>query len=431
MTETQFADTTINFERSVLDNGLRVLTSTLPHTNAVSINFLFGAGSRYETDDIAGASHLFEHMLFKGTESRPTPREISEVVEGVGGALNAFTDREITGYWCRLARPHYENGVELLADMVQNSLLRQEDIDREKQVVYEEIRATNDSPAGKAGMVLEDALWPEQPLGRDVAGTVESVGAIDRDAMIDYLHTQYVASNTVISVAGNIQHEDIVRQIDDLMGGLNDGTPLPMAEFVDNLEGPIARLETRPTEQVHVAIGMHGLSMNDKDRHALALLSVILGESMSSRLFEEIREKRGLAYDIHSSAHTMSDTGVMVVESGIDPVRVKDALPVIMEEIGKMRDGVTDRELTQAKELSKGRMLLRMEESRAVANFLGGQELIKGEVRTIEQVVADLDAVQNDDIVRAAKRVLRPEKMALSMVGPFDDPEPFRAAMKF
>lgn len=431
MTENSSSNTTLIFERSVLDNGLRVLTSTLPHTNAVSINFLFGAGSRYESDDIAGASHLFEHMLFKGTESRPTPREISEVVEGVGGTLNAFTDREMTGYWCRLARPHYRDGISLIADMVQNSLLRQSDIDREKQVVYEEIRASNDSPASRTGMILEEILWPDQPLGRDIAGTVESVGAISREAMLDYLHTQYVASNTVVAVAGNIQHEDVVEQLEEVISSLPDGKPFSMTPFVDNLDGPTARIETRPTEQAHLAIGMHGLSMNDDDRHALGLLSVILGESMSSRLFEEIREKRGLAYDIHSSVHAMSDTGVMVVESGIDPARVEAALPVIVEEVAKIREGVTEKEFNQAKELSKGRMLLRMEESRVVSGFLGGQELLKGEVRTVEQVIADMDAVQIDDLPRVANKVIKPGKMALSLVGPFENPEPFENAMKF
>ena len=419
------------FERTVLGNGLRVLTSTLPHTNAVSMNFLFGAGSRYESDEIAGASHLFEHMLFKGTKARPTPREVSEVVEGVGGALNAFTDRELTGYWCRIAKPHYREGIDLLCDMVRNSLMRQKDIDREKQVVYEEIRSTNDSPAGRAGMILEEILWPDQPLGRDVAGSVESVGAISREAMLEYLHTQYVASNTVIAIAGNILHLDVVHQLEDLMGDLPDGTPLPMSRFEDNLTGPVARVENRPTEQAHLAIGLHGLSMSDDDRHALGLLSVILGESMSSRLFEEIREKRGLAYDIHSGVHALSDTGLIVIESGIDPARVEEAVPVIIQEVARTREGVTEKEFWQAKELSKGRMLLRMEESRAVSGFLGGQELLKGEVRTVEQVIADIDAVQIEDIARVAERVIVPGKMAFSMVGPFDDAEPFLNSMSF
>jgi predicted Zn-dependent peptidase len=419
------------YERTVLPNGLRVLTSSLPYTNAVSINFLFGAGSRYETDPIAGASHLFEHMLFKGTTRRQTPREISEVVEGVGGALNAFTDREITGYWCRLAKPHYRSGIDLIADMVQNSLIRQEDIDREKQVVYEEIRSTNDSPGGRVGVILEELLWPSQALGRDVAGTVESVAGISRETMLEYLHTQYVARNTVISIAGDVQHDEIVAQISDLMGDFKDGEPLAMSSFVDNLSGPVAQVETRPTEQAHVAIGLHGLSMNDPDRHALGLLSVILGESMSSRLFDEIREKRGLAYDIHSSVHALADTGLMVIESGIDPERVSAAVPVIVEEVARMREGITEREFLQAKELSKGRMLLRMEESRAVAAFLGGQELLKGDVRTVEQVINDIDAVELDDIASVAKRVIKSDKMTLAMVGPFDDPTPFVEAMKF
>lgn len=419
------------YERSVLDNGLRVITSTLPHTNAVSINFLFGAGSRYESDELAGASHLFEHMLFKGTKGRPTPRDVSEVVEGVGGALNAFTDKELTGYWCRLARPHYREGIDLLADMVRNSLLRQDDIDREKQVVYEEIRATNDSPAGKASLTLEEILWPDQPLGRDVAGSIESVGAITREQMIDYLHTQYISTNTVIAIAGNIHHSDVVHQVEDLMGDMGNGSSLPMSPFIDNLEGPFAKIENRPTEQVHLTFGLHGLSMRDDDRHALTLLSVILGESMSSRLFEEIREKRGLAYDIHSGTHSLSDTGVMMIGAGIDPGRVHDAVPVIVEEVAKMRDGVTVKEFSQAKELTKGRMMLRMEESRAVSGFLGGQELLKGEVRTVEEVLADFDAVEIDDVARVAKRVIKPEKMALSMVGPFEDPTPFQEAMSF
>ena len=431
MQKTIPANVTYTFERSVLANGLRVLTSTLPYTNAVSINFLYGAGSRYEADDIAGASHLFEHMLFKGTPKRPTPREVSEIVEGVGGSLNAFTDREITGYWARLARLHYTQGIDLLADMVRNSLLRETDIAREKQVVFEEIRATNDSPAGRAGMILEDLLWPEQALGRDVAGTVESVSAISREQMIEYLHTQYVASNTVIAVAGNVKHDEVVRQIEDLMGDLPDGKILPMIPFVDNLNGPVARVENRPTEQAHVAMGIHGVSMNDSDRHALGLLSVVLGESMSSRLFEEVREKRGLAYDIHSATHMLTDTGVLIVESGIDPSRVHQAVPVIVEEIARTREGITEKEFEQARELSKGRMLLRMEESRVVAGFMGGQELLKNEVRTVEQVIEDIDAVQIEDVQRVAERIIRSDKMALAMVGPFDDPEPFQKAMEF
>lgn len=420
-----------SFNRTVLPNGLRVLTSTFQHTNAVSIIFLFGAGSRYETPELAGASHLFEHMLFKGTPKRPTPREISEVVEGVGGTLNAFTDREVTGYWCRVAQPNYKESIDLLSDMTLNSFFKDEDIAKEKQVVYEEIRASNDSPGARVSMLLDELLWPEQPMGRDIAGSVESVGAISREQMLNYLETQYVGSNTVIAVAGNIKHAEVVEQISDLLGGLHDGEILPMFPYEAKKPTKRVALERRPTEQAHIAFGLTGLANNDPDRHALSIMSVILGETMSSRLFEEVREQRGLAYDIHSGAHFFSDCGAFVVESGIDPARVDEAIPVILSELGKMRDGVTESEWKQAVELTKGRMMLRMEESRAVSSFLGIQELLRDNVETVDEILAKISAVTREDIKRAANRVLKEENLVLSIVGPFDDTDHFEEMLKF
>jgi predicted Zn-dependent peptidase len=420
-----------SFDRTVLPNGLRVLTSTFQHTNAVSIIFLFGAGSRYETPELAGASHLFEHMLFKGTPKRPTPREISEVVEGVGGTLNAFTDREVTGYWCRVAQPNYKESIDLLSDMTLNSFFKDEDIAKEKQVVYEEIRASNDSPGARVSMLLDELLWPEQPMGRDIAGSVESVGAISREQMLKYLETQYVGSNTVIAVAGNIEHAEVVEQISDLLGGLHDGEILPMFPYEAKKPTKRVALEHRPTEQAHIAFGLTGLANNDPDRHALSIMSVILGETMSSRLFEEVREQRGLAYDIHSGAHFFSDCGAFVVESGIDPARVDEAIPVILSELGKMRDGVTEAEWKQALELTKGRMMLRMEESRAVSSFLGIQELLRDNVETVDEILAKISAVTREDIKRAANRVLKEENLVLSIVGPFDDADHFEEMLKF
>jgi predicted Zn-dependent peptidase len=420
-----------SFDRTVLPNGLRILTSTFRHTNAVSIIFLFGAGSRYETPELAGASHLFEHMLFKGTPKRPTPRQISEVVEGVGGTLNAFTDREVTGYWCRLAQPNYREGIDLLSDMTLNSFFKEDDIAKEKQVVYEEIRASNDSPGARTSMLLDNLLWPEQPMGRDIAGSVESVGAISRDEMLKYLETQYVASNTVIAIAGNIEHADIVEQVEGLLGGLHDGDILPMFPYEPKPLTKRVAIEHRPTEQAHISIGLTGLDNSDPDRHALSIMSVILGETMSSRLFEEVREQRGLAYDIHSGAHFFSDCGALIVESGIDPGRVDEAIPVILAELGKMRDGVTETEWSQARELTKGRMMLRMEESRAVSSFLGIQELLRDKVETVEEVLAKVSAVTREDIQRVANRVIQSENLVLAIVGPFDDASHFDAMLKF
>ena len=414
----------------MLPNGIRILTSSFRHTNAVSIIFLFGAGSRYETPELAGASHLFEHMLFKGTPERPTPRAISEVVEGVGGTLNAFTDREVTGYWCRLAQPNYRDGIDLLSDMTLNSIFREEDIAKEKQVVYEEIRASFDSPAARASMLLDDLLWPDQPMGRDIAGSVKSVESISREEMCKYLETQYVGSNTVIAIAGNIEHQDVVDQITNSLGSLHDGDILPMFPHEKKDLPKRVALEHRPTEQAHLAIGLAGFANDDPDRHALSIMSVILGETMSSRLFEEVREQRGLAYDIHSGAHFYSDCGAFVVESGIDPHRVDEAIPVILKELGKMRDGVSEEEWRQALQLTKGRMMLRMEESRAVSSFLGIQELIRGEVQSVDEVIANISAVTKEDIKRAANRVVKPENLVLAVVGPFDDPNHFEDMLK-
>ena len=249
--------------------------------------------------------------------------------------------------------------------------------------------------------------------------------------MLEYLETQYVGSNMVIAVAGNIEHADVVEQITDLLGGLHDGEILPMFPHESKPLTKRVALEHRPTEQAHIAFGLAGLSSDDPDRHALSIMSVILGETMSSRLFEEVREQRGLAYDIHSGAHFLSDCGALVVESGIDPARVDEAIPVILNELGKMRDGVTEAEWKQALELTKGRMMLRMEVSRAVSSFLGIQELLRNKVDTVDEIIAKISAVTREDIKRAANRVIKSENLVLSIVGPFDDASHFEDMLKF
>ncbi len=413
------------FERTVLDSGVRVLTSNMPHTGAVSLQILFGAGSRYETDELAGSSHLFEHLLFKGTTRRPTPREISEAIEGVGGILNAYTDREATGYWCKIALPHYKDGLDVLLDMIRDPLFREEDIEKEKKVVFEEIRASHDSPEATVDMMMDDLLFPSQPLGRDIAGSVDSVQAVSTESLKEYLRTQYVANNTVISVAGALSHEQVVADVSELVDGFHDGEPAPMFPFVDNLSGPSVRLQHRDTEQAHLSLGLHGISAKDDDRYALRLLSTIFGGSMSSRLFEEVREKRGLAYSIHAGPAHYKDAGSFQVSSGVDPERATEAIKVIMGEVVKLRDGVTEDEFSKSKELTKGRILMRMEESRAVAGSIGSQELLLGEVKPIDEVIAEYDAVEIGQLKDVANRLIDQDKLVLAIVGPFDSEDEF------
>ena len=419
------------FERTVLDSGVRVLTSNMPHTGAVSIQVLFGAGSRYETDELAGSSHLFEHLLFKGTTKRPTPKEISETIEGVGGILNAYTDREATGYWCKIALTHYKDGLDVLLDMIRDPLFREEDIEKEKKVVFEEIRASHDSPEATVDMMMDDLLFPSQPLGRDIAGSVESVEAVSTESLQEYLRTQYVAGNTIISVAGAIDHDQIVADVAELMDGFHDGEPAPMFPFVDNLKGPSLRLQHRDTEQAHLSLGLHGIAADDHDRYALRLLSTIFGGSMSSRLFEEVREKRGLAYSIHAGPAHYKDAGSFQISSGVDPKRASEAIKVIMDEVVKLRDGVTELEFAKSKALTKGRILMGMEESRSVAGSIGSQELLLGEVKSVDDVIAEYDAVEIDQLKAIANRLIEENKLVLAVVGPFDSEDIFRPLLTF
>ena len=390
----------------------------MTHTQAVSTIFLVGAGSRYETDEEAGVSHLFEHMLFKGTPTRPRPRDISGVIESVGGMINAFTDRECTGYWCRMASPHYQRGIEVLADIIKSPLFRDNDIAQEKHVVLEEIRAAYDSPGALAGLLLDSALWPDQPLGRDIAGTIKSVEAIPRPVMIDYHTDQYVGRNIVVAVAGNIQHDEVVDQINGLLGDLPDGEPRPMFPHEDNLTGPTVTHGERDLEQMHIAMAFKGVDMNDPRRAALRILTVVLGGSMSSRLFEEVREKRGLAYGIGSSMHTLSDCGVVDIHTGVEPPRAAETLQVIVDELVKIREGITDEELHDARELAKGRMILSMEESRAVANDLASQELLRGDIESLDSRIKSLDDVTLESVKSIAEKIINSDKLAMSVVGP-------------
>ena len=421
-----------DYERSELANGIQVITSRMAHTNAVSIVLLVGAGSRYETDEQAGVSHLFEHMLFKGTPSRPKPRDISNEIESVGGSLNAYTDREFTGYWCKTALPHYRSGIDVLADMIQNPLFRDEDIAQEKHVVLEEIRAAHDSPAATTSMLLDKTFWPDQPLGRDIAGSEETVNAITRSEMVAYHERQYVGDNIVLSVAGNIDHADVVSQAEDVLGGLPCGDPCDMVAYEDNLNGAAVSVQHRDLEQLHFAMAFDGVAVNDPRRHALRLMSIILGGSMSSRLFEEVRENRGLVYSIGSSVMSLCDCGVLDIDTAVEPPLAEEALQVIVNEVIKMRDlGVSDQELHDARELAKGRLLLGMEDSRAVANAAAVQQMQRGYVSTLVERVARYDAVTREDIGKVANQLITSDRLAMAAVGPVRDTAPYERILSF
>ena len=406
------------YQSSVLDNKLRVLTSTMAHTQSISMVICVGAGSRYESDELAGVSHFIEHLPFKGTESWPTARAVSEAIEGVGGVMNASTDREMTVFWCKVARLHYKTAFAVLMVLVLNSRLDPEEVEKERQVIQDELRMDHDQPSYRVVQLIDEAMWPDQAMGRDVGGTLETVADIQQKDIREYMHQQYNPANTVVAVAGNVTHEEVVGMLAETT---RDWKPLESLDWelaTDNVEGPLVKVERRHSDQTHLCLGVPGLSLTHPDRYAFNLMNTILGDGMSSRLFLNLREEQGLAYDVHSSSSNYRDTGALVVYCGVEPSKTNDAVKTIVKEFQGMHQAPSEQELNKAREYSKGRLLLRMEDTRAVASWLGAQELLQDSVRTPEEVVESLDAVTPADIARVAKNFLNDDKMRLAVVGP-------------
>jgi len=418
------------YQRTALDNGLSVLTSSMPHTRSVSMAIFVGAGSRYESDEIAGASHFLEHLLFKGTKRWPTARELSEEVEGVGGIMNASTDREMTVFWCKVARLHFRRALSVLVDMMLNPLLNPIEVEKEREVVLEELRMTNDYPTNRVDLLIDETLWPNQPMGRDVGGSLDSVRSITHEQILDYFRHQYAPGNAVVAVAGDVTHGETVDLLSEAFKEWAPQAPMSWYPVQDGQEAPRVRIEQRKTDQAHLCIGLPGLPLTHPDRYALGLMNVILGEGMSSRLFLELREKQSLAYDVHSSLNLFRDCGSLVIYCGVEPQKVKKTIGAILEQLNGLQSNIPEAELEKARELSKGRMLLRMEDSRSVAMWMGAQETLTGKVRTVDEVVERMDTVTTRDIEQVAADLIREDKLNLAVVGPYRSDRRFRSLLK-
>jgi predicted Zn-dependent peptidase len=409
-------------QKTVLDQGLRILTSTMPHTRSVSVGFFIGAGSRYEPKQENGITHFIEHMLFKGTTKRPTARDIAVAIEGVGGLFNASTGRELTTYWTKVGQDHFSVALDVLADMLLNSKLEAGELEKERGVIIEEINMTLDHPADWVHLLATELIWPDHPLGRDQAGTKESVSGITRPMMQSYIQKHYQPGNTVLAIAGNIEHH---RAVEEATAQLADWQPRPSKSYVPmNLEQEEARvkLQHMTTQQAHLVLVFPGLSRLDDDKYHLSLLNTILGQGMSSRLFLEVREKRGLAYSVYSYVSPYLDAGLTGVYAGVHADQIEQALAAILEELDRIRqEPVSDDELGKAKEFTKGHLQLQMEDSFAVASWIGRQECLEEKVLSVEEVLDKVDAVTATDIQRVAQRLLRQEKLNLAVVGPYDE----------
>src|SRR4030042_1646420 len=407
------------YQKTTLDNGLRIVTSMMPHTRAVCVSMFIGAGSRYELPEQAGLWHFVEHLCFKGTEKRPTAKEISETIDCVGGVLNGGTDKELTVDWVKVSRPHFSTALDLMVDRLRNSKFDPGEMENERKVIIEELKMSMDSPQSRVDTLIDEVIWPDQALGRDVAGTRETVSSFNREMMLDYLPRLYLPGNTVISVTGDISHEEVVASVSKLMGDWPDGVPISWLPAENTQESPRLRSEQSKTEQVHFCLALRGLDNMHPDRFSLDLLNVILGEGMSSRLFLELRERKGLAYDIHSHVSYYRDSGSLSVFAGVDPKKLESAIDAIIREIVSLRDEqVPEAELVKAKEMGKGRLMLRLGDTRSVAGWVGGREVPTNTIFTLDEVIEKVDAVTAGDIRNVARKLFLTSKINFALVGP-------------
>ena len=412
-----------------LENGLRVVVMPMPHARSVALSAYVAAGSRFEAPAEAGLSHFVEHLCFKGTERRPRPQDISIEIDSVGGSINAATEREYTLYYAKVTPQHTRQTLDVLGDMLRASLFLPAEIERERGVILEELAAVEDSPDEQVGIVLDGLLWPGQPHGRDIAGTPATVKAISHERLIGYYRGQYVANATVVAIAGAVTQEQAIALVRELLGDWAPGAPATWEPHV-TVAGPRVRVVAKETEQAHLSLGMVGASARDPERFALNLLSVIVGEGMSSRLFLRLREELGLCYDIRSSLTQLLDTGAFAVYAGVDPSHTIEALREIGAELRRARAPVSQAEFLRAKGLLDSRLQLFMEDTQAVAGWYGSRAVRGLPLVTPEETIAAYEAVTLDAVTAVARTVITDARLRVAVVGPFESPEPLLEAAR-
>ncbi len=418
-----------------LSNGLRLLSIPMPGVKSVTVLILVGTGSRYETHNINGISHFLEHMVYKGTKKRPGAIDIPTEIEGFGGAWNAFTSKDHTGFYIKAAVTHLPHIFDILSDVLQNSLLKEEEIEKEKGVIVEEINMYEDTPMQKVGEVYDELLYGDIPLGWNIAGTPAIVRNMTRQDFVDYWKNHYTPSNMVIAVAGGVDaNSKLPELVEKYLGKWTDGSALKYEKAQVVQTGPRVKIKTKKTEQAHLCIGVPSYPLDHPDRYNLAIMTTVLGGGASSRLFDEIREKRGLAYYCRSSNDQYPDVGHFVTQSGLVLSKVEEAVTVILNEFHLLAANsrkVEKAELQRAKELLKGHLILSMEDSRNVAGFYGSDLLIENKIRTLDQIINKIDTVMAEDIVKVAGDIFKTEKLNLAIIGPYEDEEKFKKLLVF
>jgi predicted Zn-dependent peptidase len=406
---------------TTLPNKLQIITQKLKDRDSVSVGVWFGVGGRYENSVNKGIAHFMEHMAFKGSRNY-TCDQIKQLVEGVGGNLNAFTSEEETCYYAKVPRPHLNRTFDILADISFFPQITKSDLEKERTVILEEIKMYHDLPQYYVVELLEELLWPNHPLGEGLAGTSQTVSALSQGDLKAFQQRYYIPGNVVVSVCGDIAHDDVVAMIAKKTGKLKGQKQDHFVAARRHQDKATAKFFTKNTEQMHLALGFLSYETNHKDYYVMALLSIILGGNMSSRLFNEVREQRGLAYSIGSSFKSFDDTGVFMIRAGVDNHKIEDALDIILKVLRKIAlKGVTADELKRAKDYFSGQFLLGLEDTMDHMIWLGAGLISRDKTNTVEAVVKKIKATTLSDIQRVAQEILAPNRLNLSLVGPLDD----------
>jgi predicted Zn-dependent peptidase len=415
------------FERHVLPNGLRVLTASMPHVQSVTCFVMLAAGSRYEQADTRGIAHFAEHMFFKGTERRPSAKDISSEVDAIGGEFNAFTGKEYTGYYIRCAAEERDTALDVLVDMLRRSKFDGEEVDREKGVILEEMNMYFDTPRDYIGALYEELMFGDNPLGWETLGTRETVKAATRQTFLDYVDRWYRPDRMVVGVAGNLG-EGLLERVGELLGdleGASEGDPAPAQ--APNGSGQRLRVHHKVSDQAHLCLGVPSYPLAHEDRYALQVLATVLGSGMSSRLFTEVRERRGLAYYVYAINHSYTDAGSLFAQAGVDINRVEEAIETVARELRRIaEEPVAADELEKARGLAKGRFVLQTEAPQGLILFGLRREVLEGEAPDPRELLAGLDAVTDEDVQRVARDVIGDgSRFTLALIGPFEDPARF------
>ena len=420
----------MQYSKSVLKNSLRVITIPMPSLESVTVSVWIKTGSRNENSKNNGISHFLEHMFFKGTTNRPTAKQIAEEIDSIGGIQNAGTSKEYTQYYIKCRADKIEIAFDLLSDMAINSLLDESEIEREKGTIIEEIRMYEDTPMISIGEVFESLIYSGHTLGMDIAGTEKTVGGMKRNDFIDYQRNFYTPENMILAIAGGVTEKQTLELAEKYFEKMPYAiSHKPYGKYVSKQEKPVLKLHPKKKEQTHVILGFLADGKNYKGKYAQTILSAILGGGMSSRMFTEVRERRGLAYAIRTSMDRYTDIGYMGTYAGLDTKRAVEAVGVMLDQhyqILDLRAQILDPELRKAKEFLKGHLALALEDTSDVSSFFGDQELFSDKVLTPEEVFKKIDKVTMDEVNFEAKRLFVPERLNLAIIGPYEDDEKFK-----